>query len=385
MNCAASRLYEGHFEEAAVTQVAKDLHEELGRRTSSCAFVFATEDYLPHLADFTELLRVHGHIVEIGGCISLGTTGIGIEKEEGSGFSILVLGFDDSRTHFVDLTQAQLEENAESANWSMEPGLEEVHGWIALLNPLTFNAEKWMAQWNKTFPGVPCIGGLASSNSNGENIAVFHNEKAVDGLAVGFSGSVRMIPALSQGCRPIGEPLPVTRVEANVIFSLGARPAYEALESAFNSLENSEKAEAKGNLLAGLAATEYVEEFKPGDFVVRNILGADPKSGAVAIGGFPRMGQTVQYQFRSREAAGFELRNVLEKTNLEHKPLASLLFSCNGRGTHFFGKANHDAGMLLEVLGNHASAGCFCNGEIGAAGEGKNGIHGYTVSAALFV
>ena len=87
---------------------------------------------------------------------------------------------------------------------------------------------------------------------------------------------LRVMAIVSQGCRPIGEPLTVTRAESNVIYSLGARPAYEALESAFEGLSDGEKAGAKGNLFAGIAGTEDVEDFKPGHFLIRNILGADP-------------------------------------------------------------------------------------------------------------
>ncbi|MEO6052776.1 MAG: FIST N-terminal domain-containing protein [Chthoniobacterales bacterium] len=383
MRKAVSRLHEGAFDEESVVKLAKDFHAEMGR-TTSCAFLFMTVDYLPHLADFTELLRVHGHIVEVVGCTAGGISGNGDGQESGSGFSILGLSFDDSKAHFIELSQDQVADHTGIDFWRKQAPITDPRGWVVLLNSAALDAEKWILQWDAAFPGVPCVGGLASSSTGEEDFAVFHNDKQVQGIVIGFTGAMEITPILSQGCRPIGDPLPVTRAEANVIFSLGSRPAYEALESAFNSLQESEKAEAKGNLLAGLAATEYVEEFKSSDFIVKNILGADPKSGAVAIGGVPRLGQTLQYQFRSRDAAELELRQTLQDANAGQKPLASLLFSCNGRGTHFFGKPHHDASVLNEVLGNHASAGFLCNGEIGTSG-GKNGIHGYTASVAFFL
>ena len=45
---------------------------------------------------------------------------------------------------------------------------------------------------------------------------------------------------------------------------------------------------------------------------------------------------------------------------------------------------DHDAAVLAENFGAHPSAGFFCNGEIGPV-AGRNFIHGYTASAALFV
>ena len=221
------------------------------------------------------------------------------------------------------------------------------------------------------------MGGLASGSNDGEGVGVFHNGRLFDAVLVSVTG-LRLMSIVSQGCRPIGEPLTVTRAESNVIYSLGARPAYEALESAFEGLTEGEKAGAKGNLFAGLAGTEYVEDFKPGDFLIRNILGADPNSGAVAIGGFPRVGQTLQYQLRDRNAADAEWRAVLRGAAAEsgRSPLASLLFACSGRGSRLFGSKSHDAGLL-------ASAGFFCNGEIGPLG-GRNYIHSYSATGALF-
>ncbi|HZC34665.1 MAG TPA: FIST C-terminal domain-containing protein, partial [Chthoniobacterales bacterium] len=59
----------------------------------------------------------------------------------------------------------------------------------------------------------------------------------------------------------------------------------------------------RNNLFLGLAASEYVDEFKRGDFLIRNILGADPQIGALAVGAYPRIGQTVQFQIRDSKTA----------------------------------------------------------------------------------
>ena len=179
--------------------------------------------------------------------------------------------------------------------------------------------------------------------------------------------------------------LPVTKAEDNIIFALGSRPAYHALETAFQSLSETERSHAQGNLFAGIASTEYVEDFRPGHFLIRNIIGADPDSGAVVIAGIPRVGQTVQYQLRDRQSAHVDLRRVLKQSATTiANPLASLLFSCSGRGAAFFGKPNHDSGMLAEIFGPHPSSGFFCNGEIGPV-AGRNCVHGYTASCAIFV
>ena len=48
---------------------------------------------------------------------------------------------------------------------------------------------------------------------------------------------------------------------------------------------------------------EYLEDFHRGDFLIRNLLSADPRSGSIAIGALARPGQTVQFQRRDAVAA----------------------------------------------------------------------------------
>jgi len=189
---------------------------------------------------------------------------------------------------------------------------------------------------------------------------------------------------VSQGCRPVGEPLTITGAEGHLVTSLGSKPAFEVLDATFGSLPPGDKAVAKDNLFVGLAMSEYLEEFKTGDFLVRNLIGGDPQTGVLAVGTSPRVGQTLQFQLRDRDSADAELRHLLEEVRKDGvEPFASLLFCCNGRGRHLFGTANHDAGVVEELLGTKPSAGFFCNGEIGPVG-GRNFVHGYTASIALF-
>jgi small ligand-binding sensory domain FIST len=60
-----------------------------------------------------------------------------------------------------------------------------------------------------------------------------------------------------------------------------------------------------------------------------------------------------------------------------------LLFTCNGRGTRLFDRADHDAGLIRDVWGDIPLAGFFAQGEIGPVG-GRNFLHGFTASVALF-
>ncbi len=379
---SVSVAHEGAYSEEAVRAAAQKLRTELGG-SATIAFAFFSPDYLPHLEDFADTIRVDGHVLDMVGCTTNGFVIDAVETETGSGFSLLALKSVDTEIAVHELTNS-LVESAEGAEF-WQRNLPAMQSWIVIANPFGFGIDDWLTEWNLAFPGVPTVGGLASGGREAEQIAVFRNGRQIDGgILVGLKGALQLVPAVSQGCKPIGEPLPVTKAEDNIIFALGSRPAYQALETAFQSLSETERSHAQGNLFAGIASTEYVEDFQPGHFLVRNIIGADPDSGAVVIAGIPRVGQTVQYQLRDRQSAHSDLRRVLKQAATGTTPVASLLFSCAGRGSGFFGKPNHDAAMLAEILGPHPSAGFSCNGEIGPV-AGRNCAHGYTASCAIFV
>jgi small ligand-binding sensory domain FIST len=383
-NSAASRLKLARFSEPLVVETARSALEEVGGRVT-CAVAFCSVDYREHLSDFLEILRVHGHIPTLIGCSGAGLIGTGAEAESGSGFSLLMLHLPHTKVTPFSFSPATAPDLDDPQAWRKAAGGVDMDAWVLMADPTSVPFEKWLATWSSAFPDCPCVGGLASGGNTGDDFFVFRDGEALDdgGVALGFRGGVSMHTLVSQGCRPIGEALPVTAAEENIIQTLGSRPACEVLEEAFQSLSAREKQRARGNLFAGLATTEYRDEFHRGDFLIRNILGADQASGAVALAALPRIGQTLQYQLRDAAAADEELRHLAGLLAADGvKPFASLLFSCGGRGRALFGTANHDAAVLAEIFTPHPSAGFFCNGEIGPVG-GRNFVHGYTASAVL--
>ena len=207
------------------------------------------------------------------------------------------------------------------------------------------------------------------------------------GVAISVGGAVQLVGVTSQGCTPIGETWTLTKVEQNIIHQIGNRPAYEVLAETFNQLTPEQQKTARGNLFIGLVVNEYLEDFHRGDFLIRNLLSADARSGSIAVGALPRLGQTIQFQRRSAAAANEDLEELLTRARkqLGNTPIyGGCLCSCNGRGQNLFGRPNHDAQMVQQRLGPMGLAGFFCNGEIGPVGE-RSLLHGYKASLALFV
>ena len=94
----------------------------------------------------------------------------------------------------------------------------------------------------------------------------------------------------------------------------------------------------------------------------------------------------VQFQVRDAAGADHDLRALIARAGcgLPGRPAGALLFTCNGRGRRMFGVADHDAAVIEELLDNIPLAGFFAAGELGPI-AGRNALHGFTASMALFV
>ena len=264
----------------------------------------------------------------------------------------------------------------------------ECTGLIVLADPFTFNVEALVNGLEQAYPGVAIMGGLATGEPGQQQTFLFGaGEVASEGaVVVGFSGSVGLRPVVSQGCEPIGAAWTITDAERNVVKSIGGRPAYQVLVDTVRGLDDARRERVNGNLLVGLAIDEYRHDFKRGDFLIRNLIGIDQASGAIAIAALASVGQTLQFQIRDARAADEELRQMLGVARGDAgratPTAAALLFACNGRGIGLFGAPDHDARTVGELLGPVPLAGLFCNGEIGPVGS-RTFVHGFTASLAL--
>ncbi len=388
-NRSSSRLLSGTFDADRIEDLAIECRDELGA-DPSVVFAFVSPDWKANVSELGEILQIHGHCPMVLGCSTDGLVGVGEERENTSGMTLLFLYLPNTELQSEIIMDSDTDKS-EDLILIQEPadGIDEEAGaWIVLGDPANLPAESWLRQWNAVWPNSPCFGGLASGDPENDSFFLFRETGIINdaaALLVHLSGGVRLEGVVSQGCRPIGNPYTITEVDDNVLVTIGQRQAYDILEQAYETLEDGERESARGNIFAGLAVNEYVDEFKRGDFLVRNIIGGDPTAGVLALGAWPRVGQTMQFQLRDSEAADEDFRVQCAESQAEQgQPFASLLFSCRGRGLHMFGDPNHDAGILEDVFGKVPTSGFFCSGEIGPVG-GTSFVHGYAAVALFFL
>ena len=251
---------------------------------------------------------------------------------------------------------------------------------LVLADPFTFPSDEFLAGLrDQVGVRLPVIGGLASAaRGPGGNRLVVDGHVLTDGAVAVVLGGVDVETVVSQGCRPIGDPMVVTSGEGSMIRELAGRNALERVQDVLRALSPDEITLAQQGLHLGRVIDERKIEFERGDFLVRNVLGADRSTGAVAVGDEVEIGATVQLHIRDAISADEDLRQLLDGARAD----GALLFTCNGRGTHMFGEDDHDASIVSETLDRAPLAGMSCAGELGPVG-GRSFLHGFTASLLL--
>lgn len=264
-----------------------------------------------------------------------------------------------------------------------DPGRDVV---LLLGDPFTFPPDSFLTQVNEQHAGLRVMGGMASGGREPGLNPMLSGTAIVEHGAVGvvLQGPIQLRTVVSQGCRPIGQPLVITKARDNLITELGGKPPTVHLQEIWEKAPQADRELIQQGLHVGRVINEYQAGFQRGDFLVRNVMGMDRNTGAVAITDRVRVGQTVQFHVRDAETASEDLKSLLEHDQSAGRGAAgALLFTCNGRGTRLFGDPHHDARAIRTHAGAIPVAGFFAMGEIGPIGQ-RNFIHGFTASIALF-
>jgi small ligand-binding sensory domain FIST len=335
-----------------------------------------------HVGAFEDIAAAIHNILEP--VVLLGGTAVAViggvtEVEDTPALSVFAARLPDTTLTPVSLNVEDTPDGATVSGW---PELEHTPRTLLLLaDPFTFPVDGFLSRANEDLPGLQIIGGLASAAGHpGGNRLVLDGAVVTSGaVGVFVDGDVQVRTLVSQGCRPIGRPFVVTKADRNFVEELAGKPAVERLQEVAAAATEDERVMLRHGLHVGFVVDEHKADFERGDFLVRNLLGVDQRSGSLAVGDSVEVGQTLQFHVRDADAAHEDLRELLAGA----EATAALLFTCNGRGRHLFGVSDHDAGLVGKMLGDIPLAGAFCAGEIGPIG-GRNFLHGFTASMALF-
>lgn len=375
--------------EAAVTEVLEQVAPRLPEQHAHLSFVFASPHHLKAFPRLLHVIQERFATHTLIGCTGGGVIGDRREIENQPALALMVAHLPGVHITSMHIEQPDLQEDWSETYWQTRIGVapEDEPTFIVLPDPFMIDPQKLLNVFNRAYPLRPVLGGLASGGQSQSSCALFLNGEVVHGaVGVALTGNCTVRTVVSQGCKPVGQPFIITRCEDQVIYELSGRAALTAVQEALTALSSEDQELARTALLMGRVIDEYKEEFTRGDFLIRTFLGADPKSGAIAVGDMFRPGQTVQLHVRDAMTAREDLQALMAtlSPNLSGRPArGALLFSCNGRGAHLYGEPDYDSRVVAETAGAIPMAGFFCNGEIGPIGT-NNFLHGFTASIGIF-
>ncbi|PZC48286.1 MAG: Small ligand-binding sensory domain FIST [Chloroflexi bacterium] len=389
MKWASAVSREAHLD-AALDACASSLMVDLEGESPDLVLAFASPHFASSYHRLPSIVRELLGDALILGCSGRGVIGGGAELEDEPAISLTAAILPGAELRPFRLQSDGIPDaDAPPQAWEDLVGVtvgEEPH-FLLLADPYSFPTDTLVAGLDYAFPQSAKIGGLVSGGSPSNHALFLDGQFYPDGAAgVAFIGNVVIDTVVAQGCRPVGRPLLVTKAQGNLLQALDDRDPMEVLRELFSSLNPSDQRLARHSLFLGVVTDPLKDNWTTGDFLIRNLLGIDPESGALAVGEYLREGQTVQFHLRDAQTSAEDLTEQLDRyagRSEDRSAAGAVLFSCNGRGIGLYGEAGHDSKAFFSSVGSLPLGGFFCNGEIGPVG-GSTYIHGYTSSFGIF-
>jgi small ligand-binding sensory domain FIST len=369
---------------AAARRAVAQARDALGDISPSLAVLFASAHFLYSADALLAAIAEQAGPLPLIGCVAEAVAGGAREVESEPAISLwLGAGLGPVETFAMEFIRTP--SGGAYGGYRFPRDTAGVH--LMICDPFTFPADGLLTHLNAQLPGAVVMGGLASAALRSRQSQLFLDDRVLSSGAVGVHLPRAEVHSLvAQGCRPVGDAYIITGAQGNVIHELGGRPPLTRLQEMVAALPGRDQELLAQGILLGVVIDEYRAEPGQGDFLIRGLIGADPDSGAIAVGDEIQVGQTVQFHVRDAASADEDLRRSLERELAAlggRRSAGALLFTCNGRGSRMFSAPDHDAGLIAAMLGDIPMAGFFCAGELGPVG-GQNFLHTFTASIALF-
>lgn len=384
--------------EAAVQEVTHQAQQAL-QGSADLGLVFISAAFASEYSRLMPLLQENLSVPALIGCGGGGIVGMtpdGQAKEvEGDAALTLCL----ARLPGVAIKTFHIDSNelpdldASPERWSDLIGVapsDRPH-FVLLSDPMSSGINDLLQGLDFAYPSAVKVGGLTTGGGTTGSLFCNYQVYREGTVGVALSGNIVMESIVAQGCRPIGQIYRVVEGERNILLKLEeqpdgdvacgvARTPLEVLQDMFQDLNDDDRALMPHSLFVGIAQSEFKQHLEQGDFLIRNLLGVDPRVGAVAIGDRVRPGQRIQFHLRDAEASAEDLETLLERYQLNASgpaPVGALMFSCVGRGEGLYDEPNFDSHLFSRYIKNVPLSGFFCGGEIGPIGN-STFLHGYT-------
>ena len=385
----ASAISESANVEEAVSECAESIKSIVGN-SPDLVFVFPSFNFSGQFKDISNALSKHFENSVIMGCSGNGVIGAGREVEHTPGFAMCAAELPEVEITPFHISDSDLPDGDDPPNkWENVLGVsrESRPNFVLLADPFSVRGENLLMGMDYAYPDCKIVGGLASGGTQPGSNALYLNNITYDhGIAgVALSGNIEISTIVAQGCKPIGSLSRITKCERNILQELDGRSPFDILGETYNDLNEADQKLFQNSLFLGVVMDPFESSPGIGDFLIRNIVGANPDAGQLAVGQMLREGQLVQFHLRDAQTSTENLSNMLDE--YQSTPFGpetgALMFSCLGRGKYLYEEPDHDTDLFREKIGDLPLTGFFCNGEIGPV-SGSTFLHGYTSSFGIF-
>ena len=385
----ASAISESENVEEAISECAESIKSIVGN-SPDLVFVFPSFNFSGQFKDISNALSKHFENSVIMGCSGNGVIGAGREVEHTPGFAMCAAELPEVEITPFHISDSDLPDGDDPPNkWENVLGVsrESRPNFVLLADPFSVRGENLLMGMDYAYPDCKIVGGLASGGTQPGSNALYLNNITYDhGIAgVALSGNIEINTIVAQGCKPIGSLSRITKCERNILQELDGRSPFDILGETYNDLNEADQKLFQNSLFLGVVMDPFESSPGIGDFLIRNIVGANPDAGQLAVGQMLREGQLVQFHLRDAQTSTENLSNMLDE--YQSTPFGpetgALMFSCLGRGKYLYEEPDHDTDLFREKIGDLPLTGFFCNGEIGPV-SGSTFLHGYTSSFGIF-
>ena len=395
---------------SAAKEAAERALTRLGGQTPDLALVFITGPHVLHASAMAALIRQVTGAAHVVTCSAKGVIGGEIEVEDAPGVSLMLAAVPGARISPFLVDELPKVPTKPGPDWHRDVLAEAMHvegdhsGMLLFCDPYSVPLVRALPAMSKATRAMPILGGFASSaGAPGQNAIGLNDDiRNAGGVGLSLSGDLHLEGVVSQGCKPIGPTMVVTKARDNIIQQLGGKRAVDMLKEVVGDLPVGERVALAKGMLLGKVINEYRDRFGQGDFLIRGVHSIDATTGAVIANDFFRVGQTVQIHIRDAKTAHGDLGMLLDAQKLRPRPEAGLVFTCVSRGKRFFSEPHHDASNIARAFspteagvqqaksGKHIDvdsrplpvAGFFADGEFGPVGD-QSYLHTMTTSLGL--
>ena len=190
---------------------------------------------------------------------------------------------------------------------------------------------------------------------------------------------------VSQGIRPLSEPLEITQVSGYDVIALTAQPALNLLMRELPLEVREQEHLPLHLLLAGVIFGDAANAISEGRYRLTPIIATNADDRSVTLSARLTPGERLFWALRQPLAAERDMRLTLKRLDqqIHETPDFGLFFPCMGRGPYFYGGLDRDLDLVKDRYPGMPLIGFYGNGEIGPLNK-ENELFQYAAILGLF-